>query len=216
MLADVVAIIGSHRHRVRRDRPMSACRRPAVEQPGDLRLHAREPEAGADRSSPSTRRAASRARCCRCSTWRSARTATGCRARRWTTSPACSTCRRIRVYEVATFYTMFNLTPVGKYFVQVCTTTPCWLRGSDDVVKACERKLGIGLGETTPDGLFTLDRGRVPGRLRQRADGADQRRLLRGPRRPPSMTKLLDALAAGEGAAGRARSIGRPGARRAR
>lgn len=63
---------------------------------------------------------------------------------------------RIRVYEVATFYTMYNLKPVGKHFVQVCTTTPCWLRGSDEVVKACERKLGIGLGETTPDGQFTV------------------------------------------------------------
>jgi NADH-quinone oxidoreductase E subunit len=62
----------------------------------------------------------------------------------------------IRVYEVATFYTMFNLAPVGKYFVQICTTTPCWLRGSDDIVKACEHKLGIGLNETTPDGLFSL------------------------------------------------------------
>jgi len=63
---------------------------------------------------------------------------------------------RIRVYEVATFYTMFNRTPVGKHIVQVCTTTPCWLRGSDDVVKACETKLGIGLGETSDDGQFTL------------------------------------------------------------
>lgn len=62
----------------------------------------------------------------------------------------------IRVYEVATFYTMFNLAPVGKWFFQVCTTTPCWLRGSDDVVSACESKLGIGFGETTADGLFTL------------------------------------------------------------
>jgi NADH-quinone oxidoreductase E subunit len=62
----------------------------------------------------------------------------------------------IRVYEVATFYTMFNLAPVGKYLVQICTTTPCWLRGSDDVVKACEHKLGIGMNETTADGLFTL------------------------------------------------------------
>jgi NADH-quinone oxidoreductase E subunit len=62
----------------------------------------------------------------------------------------------IRVYEVATFYSMFNLAPVGKYFVQICTTTPCWLRGSDDIVAACERKLGIGMNETTPDGLFTL------------------------------------------------------------
>ena len=62
----------------------------------------------------------------------------------------------IRVYEVATFYTMFNLRPVGRYLLQVCTTTPCWLRGSDDVVRACEDTLGIGIGETTADGLFSL------------------------------------------------------------
>ena len=62
----------------------------------------------------------------------------------------------IRVYEVATFYTMFNLRRVGRYLLQACTTTPCWLRGSDAVVEACERKLGIGIGGTTPDGLFTL------------------------------------------------------------
>lgn len=63
---------------------------------------------------------------------------------------------RIRVYEVATFYTMYNRAPVGRHFVQVCTTTPCWLRGSDDVVAACRRKLGIDFGETTADGQFTL------------------------------------------------------------
>lgn len=62
----------------------------------------------------------------------------------------------IRVYEVGTFYTMFHLQPVGRYLLQACTTTPCWLRGSDDVVAACERKLGIAMGETTADGLFTL------------------------------------------------------------
>ena len=62
----------------------------------------------------------------------------------------------IRVYEVATFYTMFNLRPVGQHFFQICTTTPCWLRGSNEVVQACERKLGIAIGETTADGLFTL------------------------------------------------------------
>jgi len=62
----------------------------------------------------------------------------------------------IRVYEVASFYTMFNLRPVGRYLLQACTTTPCWLRGSDAVVAACERKLGIGVGGTTADGLFTL------------------------------------------------------------
>lgn len=62
----------------------------------------------------------------------------------------------IRVYEVATFYTMFNLKPVGKHFIQICRTTPCWLRGSDNLKKICKDKLGIGKGETTADGLFTL------------------------------------------------------------
>jgi NADH-quinone oxidoreductase E subunit len=62
----------------------------------------------------------------------------------------------IRVYEVATFYTMFNLRPVGRYLLQACTTTPCWLRGSEQVVSTCEGKLNIGVGGTTPDGLFTL------------------------------------------------------------
>jgi len=62
----------------------------------------------------------------------------------------------IRVYEVATFYTMFNLEPVGEYLIQVCTTTPCMLRDSDAVVEACRRHLGIGWDETTADGKFTL------------------------------------------------------------
>ncbi|MCW8915468.1 MAG: NADH-quinone oxidoreductase subunit NuoE [Magnetovibrio sp.] len=62
----------------------------------------------------------------------------------------------IRVYEVATFYTMYNLKPVGKNFVQVCTNISCLIKGSDDVFKACKKKLGIGNGETTPDGEFTL------------------------------------------------------------
>ncbi len=62
----------------------------------------------------------------------------------------------IRAYEVATFYTMYNLAPVGDHLVQVCTTTPCWLRGSADIVSACERHLKIKIGETTPDGKVTL------------------------------------------------------------
>lgn len=61
----------------------------------------------------------------------------------------------IRAYEVATFYTMYNMAPVGRYHVQVCGTTPCWLRGSDDVFAACKNK-GLVKGKTTPDGLFTL------------------------------------------------------------
>lgn len=63
---------------------------------------------------------------------------------------------KVKVYEVASFYSMYNTAPVGKYLVQVCTTTPCWLCGSDEVVKACKQHMGIGMGETTPDGLFTL------------------------------------------------------------
>lgn len=62
----------------------------------------------------------------------------------------------MRVWEVASFYTMYNLAPIGRHHVQVCTTTPCWLRGSDDVVSACKETLGIGFGETTADGAFTL------------------------------------------------------------
>jgi len=62
----------------------------------------------------------------------------------------------IRVYEVASFYTMYNLAPIGKHHVQICTTTPCWLRNSDAVVETCRKTLGIEIGETTKDGLFTL------------------------------------------------------------
>lgn len=63
---------------------------------------------------------------------------------------------RMRAYEVATFYTMYNLAPVGRHMIEVCTTTPCWLRGSDSIVKTCQEMLGINVGETTADGEFTL------------------------------------------------------------
>jgi NADH-quinone oxidoreductase subunit E len=62
----------------------------------------------------------------------------------------------IEVYEVATFYTMYNMNPVGKHLLEVCRTGPCWLRGADDVVAHIEKRLGIKDGETTPDGMFTL------------------------------------------------------------
>ncbi len=62
----------------------------------------------------------------------------------------------IRVLEVVSFYTMYNRAPVGAHQVNVCTTTPCWLRGSDGIVAACEKSLGIKLGETTPDEQFSL------------------------------------------------------------
>jgi NADH-quinone oxidoreductase E subunit len=63
----------------------------------------------------------------------------------------------IRVYEVATFYTMLHTRPVGRYHLQVCTTTPCWLRGSDAVTAACRKATGInGWNQTSADGLFTM------------------------------------------------------------
>ncbi len=62
----------------------------------------------------------------------------------------------IEVYEVATFYSMYNLKPVGKYMFEVCQTGPCMLNGSDDIVAYITEKLGIKPGETTADGLFTL------------------------------------------------------------
>ncbi|MBS1760908.1 MAG: NADH-quinone oxidoreductase subunit NuoE [Bacteroidetes bacterium] len=62
----------------------------------------------------------------------------------------------IEVYEVATFYSMFNLKPVGKYLFEVCQTGPCMLNGSDDIINYVHEKLGIKPGETTEDGMFTL------------------------------------------------------------
>jgi len=62
----------------------------------------------------------------------------------------------IRVLEVATFYTMFNLKPVGKYFLQACTTTPCWLRGSDEMMRAIKDRYNISSGQTSACGRFSL------------------------------------------------------------
>jgi NADH-quinone oxidoreductase subunit E len=62
----------------------------------------------------------------------------------------------IEVYEVASFYSMFNLRPVGKCVIEVCRTGPCWLMGAEDIVRYIEKKLNIKEGETTADGMFTL------------------------------------------------------------
>ena len=62
----------------------------------------------------------------------------------------------IEVYEVASFYSMFNLKPVGKYLFEVCQTGPCMLNGSDEIIEYIKQKLNIGVGETTADGMFTL------------------------------------------------------------
>ena len=62
----------------------------------------------------------------------------------------------IEVYEVATFYSMYNLKPVGRYLFEVCQTGPCMVKGSDNIIDYIKEKLGIKAGETTADGMFTL------------------------------------------------------------
>ncbi len=102
----------------------------------------------------------------------------------------------MRAYEVASFYTMFNLAPVGRYHVQVCGTTPCMLRGSDDVLSACANR-GLAKGRTTPDGLFTLTEVECLGAcanapmVQINDDNFEDLDY-------DSMTTILDKLAAGE------------------
>ncbi|MFO1112423.1 MAG: NAD(P)H-dependent oxidoreductase subunit E [Rhodospirillales bacterium] len=80
----------------------------------------------------------------------------------------------IRVYEVATFYTMFKLQPMGRYHVEVCTNVPCWLRGSDDVVATCRQEAGCRPRRDHPRRDVHGLGSRVPRRLRQCADDADR------------------------------------------
>jgi NADH-quinone oxidoreductase subunit E len=102
----------------------------------------------------------------------------------------------IRVLEVATFYTMFNLEPVGRFHVQVCGTTPCLLRGSDDVFAACYKR-GLKKGHTTEDGLFTLTEVECLGACANapmvQINDDNYEDLTE-----ESMTAILDALAAGK------------------
>ena len=63
----------------------------------------------------------------------------------------------IRVLEVATFYSMFNLKPIGKNYIQICRTTPCWLRGSDKLLNIAKEVTGCSLGETSKDNKFTVN-----------------------------------------------------------
>jgi NADH-quinone oxidoreductase subunit E len=103
----------------------------------------------------------------------------------------------MRVYEVATFYTMYNLEPVGKHLVEICTTTPCWLRGSNEVVNACEKSLGIHMGETTPDGQFTLKKAECLGAC-VNAPMAQINDQFFEDLTPDNVVKLLDALKRGD------------------
>ena len=103
----------------------------------------------------------------------------------------------IRVREVATFYTMYNHAPIGRHHVQICTTTPCWLRGSEGIVEACEKRLGIKVGETTADRQFTLAEVECLGacvNAPMLQIGDDYFEDLT----PETTVKLLDAVARGE------------------
>ena len=104
---------------------------------------------------------------------------------------------RIKAYEVANFYTMFNKDPVGENLVQVCTTTPCWLRGSDGIVDACKKKLGIGVGETTADGKFSIVQVECLGAC-VNAPMVQINDDFYEDLTPESMTQLLDDLKAGK------------------
>ena len=102
----------------------------------------------------------------------------------------------IRVYEVATFYTQYNLKPVGKHLIQVCRTTPCWLRGADDLTETCKKKLGIGMKETTKDGKFTLMEVECLGAC-VNAPMVQINDDFYEDLTPESLSKVLDELAAG-------------------
>lgn len=139
----------------------------------------------------------------------------------WVPKPAMDVIARrlkmppVRVYEVASFYTMFNLRPVGRYHLQACTTTPCWLRGSDEVVAACKRATGIAeFGETSADGMFTLSQVECVGAcvnapvlvvdedFYEDLDGARTEQLvaaLRRGERPPSGSTIGRQTSAPEG-----------------
>lgn len=104
---------------------------------------------------------------------------------------------RIAAYEVATFYTMYNKTPVGKNMVRVCTTTPCWLRGSDDILHTCKKKLGLDVGEVSADGKFSLHEVECSGAC-VNAPVVEINDDYYEDVSPESMEKILDALAKGE------------------
>ena len=103
----------------------------------------------------------------------------------------------IRVMEIATFYTMFNLAPVGRFHVQLCGTTPCMLRGADELNDVCQKRIGDQF-DVTAGRQILLGRGRMPRRLRECADGADQLRFLRRPDAGEFQHAFSTRLAAGK------------------
>jgi len=104
---------------------------------------------------------------------------------------------KMKVFEVATFYSMYILTPIGKNHIQCCTTTPCWLRGSADIVKACEKHLGIHVGETSRDGNFTLSEVECLGAC-VNAPMVQINDTFYEDLTPARIREIIDALAAGQ------------------
>jgi NADH-quinone oxidoreductase subunit E len=107
----------------------------------------------------------------------------------------------IRAYEVATFYTMFKLKPVGKHHIQLCRTMPCWLRGSAEVQSLCESHLGIKPGEVTSDGKFSLEEVECLGAC-VKAPVAQINEDYIEDLTPESMKRILKNLATGKPLAG--------------
>ncbi len=106
----------------------------------------------------------------------------------------------IRAHEIATFYSMFNLKPVGRHLIQVCRTTPCWLNGAADLTRACCEKLGVGLGENSEDGLFTLVEVECLGACAN-APMAQINDLYYEDLTPERLVEIIDRLRAGEAVA---------------
>ena len=103
----------------------------------------------------------------------------------------------IRVHEIATFYSMFNLKPVGTHLIQVCRTTPCWLNGAAELTRVCCDKLGVGLGENSEDGLFTVVEVECLGACAN-APMVQINDLYYEDLTPERLTELIDRLRAGE------------------
>jgi NADH-quinone oxidoreductase subunit E len=100
----------------------------------------------------------------------------------------------IAVYEVATFYNMYDLEPVGRHKITVCTNLPCQLQGADKVAEHLKAKLGIGFGETTPDGRFTLKEGECMGTCGHGPLCLHNNHKMHTHLTPESVDKLLDDL----------------------
>ncbi|MBI2314221.1 MAG: NADH-quinone oxidoreductase subunit NuoE [Betaproteobacteria bacterium] len=100
----------------------------------------------------------------------------------------------VAVYEVATFYNMYDLKPVGKYKITVCTNLPCALSGANNIAEYLQQKLGIGFNETTPDGMFTLKEGECMGSCGDAPLALINNKRMCGSLTPEQVDKILAEL----------------------